>query len=292
MKDNNCLVSSGSPRGEISRGTGSIRPLISIVTVTFNAVDLLPDTIRAIRAQHYSDFEWIVIDGGSTDGTVDFLQSNEDIIDYWISEPDRGMYDALAKGFEWAHGDLLCWLNAGDIFLSGALASVTELFLQHPNINWLTGMHFFHVPGGRMVNCFLPAMFSRDLIRCGAHGRQLPFIQQESTFFRRSMLSSADMEKFRSFRLAGDLYLWCCFAKRSELITIGTGLGSFCFHDGQLSENQEAYWKEADTFLEAFTVWTRIKAILQMPLQYMPRRLKKMVAGEKLLLWKKGSGWK
>jgi glycosyltransferase involved in cell wall biosynthesis len=236
--------------------------------------------------------EWIVIDGGSTDGTVSLLRSNEDIIDYWLSEPDRGMYDAIAKGFARARGELLCWLNAGDIFLLGALALVPELFHSRKNINWLTGMHFFHLPGGRMVNCFLPMMFSRDLIRCGAYGTRLPFIQQESTFFRRSMLASVDIEKFRSFKLAGDLYLWFCFAKQSELMTAGAALGSFCFHHGQLSEDADAYWKEANTFLEPFSVRTWIKTMLQMPLQYLPRRLKKIVAGEKLLLWKKGSGWK
>jgi hypothetical protein len=106
------------------------------------------------------------------------------------------------------------------------------------------------------------------------------------------MLATVDIEKFRRFKLAGDLYLWSCFAKQCELTIIGTGLGSFCFHSGQLSEDQNAYWKEANTFLEAFSVKTWIQTILQLPLQYLPRRLKKIVAGEKLLLWKKGNGWK
>ena len=102
-------------------------PLISIVTVTFNAVELFPDTLKTIRAQDYPNVEWIVIDGGSTDGTIDILHANQDVIDYWLSEPDRGMYDALAKGFEMANGEILCWLNAGDMFLNGALSIFARL---------------------------------------------------------------------------------------------------------------------------------------------------------------------
>jgi glycosyltransferase involved in cell wall biosynthesis len=276
---------------EGSRCSKPGRPSLSVITVTFNAVDLLRDTINSIRSQNRQDIEWIVIDGGSTDGTVDLIGSNEDIVDYWVSESDRGMYDALAKGFAKARGEVLCWLNAGDIFLLGALALVPELFGRHKNVDWLSGMQFFHLPGGKMVNCFLPVMFSSDLIRCGAYGRRLPFIQQESTFFRRSMLETVDIEKFRSFKLAGDLYLWYCFAKKSRLTVAAAGLGSFCFHEGQLSEDKDFYWEEADTFLEPFSIRTRIKTMLQKPLQYLPRQLKKRIAGEKLLIWKKGAGW-
>ena len=66
-------------------------PLISIITATFNASKFIPDTIRSIRAQSYPNIEWIIIDGGSTDTTVDLLRANEDLIDYWLSEPDCGI---------------------------------------------------------------------------------------------------------------------------------------------------------------------------------------------------------
>jgi len=266
-------------------------PLISIVTVTFNAVQHLPDTLKTIRTQDYPNVEWIVIDGGSTDGTSDFLRANEDVIDYWLSEPDRGMYDALAKGFEKASGEILCWLNAGDILLNGALSTVAEVFQNHPEANWLTGIHFWHLPGGRIIGCHIPPAYSSDLIGCGAYGKSLPYIQQESTFFKRSMLNGVNMDRFREFKLAGDLYLWSCFAKHDRLTLVCAGLGSFCIQEGQLSEDKQAYWKEADTFLERTTFAARIKILLRKPLKYAPIRVKKMAAGDDMLTWVKGKGW-
>jgi glycosyltransferase involved in cell wall biosynthesis len=274
-----------------SKRAGSSLPLISVITVTFNAVQYLPDTLKTIRAQDYPNVEWIVIDGGSTDGTTDFLRANEDVIDYWLSEPDRGMYDALAKGFWQANGEILCWLNAGDIFLYGALSTVAEVFQKHPETNWITGIHFWHLPGCRIIGCHIPPAYSSDLVGCGAYGRSLPYIQQESTFFRRSMLDGVSIERFREFKLAGDLYLWAGFAKRDRLTLVCAGLGSFCIHDGQLSEDKAAYWKEADTFLERVTFAARINILLQKTLKYAPIRFKKMAAGNTMLTWVKGTGW-
>jgi glycosyltransferase involved in cell wall biosynthesis len=266
-------------------------PLISIITVACNAVQHLPDTLESIRSQDYRNFEWIVIDGGSTDGTTEFLRAHEDVIDYWLSEPDRGMYDALAKGFERAGGEIVCWLNAGDLLLDGALAIVAEVFQAHPEINWLTGMHFWHLPGRKIIGCHIPPAYSSDLIVCGAYGRSLPYIQQESTFFRRSMLEVVDMKKFRGYRLAGDLYLWSCFAGRDRLVLACAGLGSFCIHEGQLSEDKQAYWQEAETFLKRTTLAAWIKIMLRMPLKYAPIRIKKWAAGDVMLTWVKGGGW-
>ena len=271
-------------------------PLISIVTVTFNAVELFPDTLKTIRAQDYPNVEWIVIDGGSTDGTIDILRANQDVIDYWLSEPDRGMYDALAKGFERANGEILCWLNAGDMFLNGALSIVADVFQSHPEKNWITGMQFKHLPGCKIIGCYIPLGYCSDLIGCGAYGRpfcgrSLPFIEQESTFFRRSMLDGVNMERFREFKLAGDLYLWFCFAKHDKLTVVIAGLGSFCIHAGQLSEDIESYWKEADTFLDRITFALRIKMLVRLLLGYAPISYKIRMAGNAMLTWVKGKGW-
>lgn len=271
--------------------SGPSTPLISIVTVTFNAVQHLPDTLKTIRAQDYPNVEWIVIDGGSKDGTIDFLHANEDEINYWMSEPDRGMYDALAKGFEHANGEILCWLNAGDMFLLGALSTVAEVFQNHPETNWITGIHFWHLPGCKIIGCYIPPAYSSELIGCGAYGKKLPYIQQESTFFRRSMLKGVNIERFREFKLAGDLYLWFCFSKYARLKLACAGLGSFCIQEGQLSEDKAAYWREADTFLDRITFASWIKILLRKPLKYAPIRIKKMVAGDAMLTWVKAKGW-
>jgi glycosyltransferase involved in cell wall biosynthesis len=89
-------------------------PFISIVTSTRNAARQLPNAIKAVRQQSYSNFEWIIIDGDSTDGTIELIQESEDVVDQWLSEPDSGLYEAWNKGLELARGEWICFLGADD----------------------------------------------------------------------------------------------------------------------------------------------------------------------------------
>jgi len=88
--------------------------MITVITATFNAANTISEAMQSIRSQTYPNIEWIVIDGGSTDGTVQILTTNEDIVDYWSSEADSGIYDALNKGIDRAQGDWILFLGADD----------------------------------------------------------------------------------------------------------------------------------------------------------------------------------
>lgn len=88
--------------------------MISVITATFNAAKTISNAMQSIRSQSYANIEWLVIDGGSTDGTVEILKNSEDIVDYWSSEADSGIYEALNKGIEYAHGDWMLFLGADD----------------------------------------------------------------------------------------------------------------------------------------------------------------------------------
>ncbi len=90
------------------------KPLISIITVVFNSEKYLEETIRSIALQNSQNFEYIIIDGGSTDGTIDIIKKNETIIQTWISEPDKGLYDAMNKGLRMANGEYVWFINSGD----------------------------------------------------------------------------------------------------------------------------------------------------------------------------------
>ena len=91
-----------------------IHPIFSIITVTYNAEKVLEDTIQSVIAQTYKHIEYIIVDGGSKDGTLKIIQQYEPHIQKWVSEPDKGLYDAMNKGMKMATGDYVCFLNAGD----------------------------------------------------------------------------------------------------------------------------------------------------------------------------------
>jgi glycosyltransferase involved in cell wall biosynthesis len=106
-------------------------PLISVVTVTFNSGPELEQTIASVLSQRYSNIEYIIIDGGSTDGTLDIIKKYDHAIDYWISEPDRGIYDAMNKGIRTSTGDWLNFLNSKDTFYDDlTLEGIAEKYLN------------------------------------------------------------------------------------------------------------------------------------------------------------------
>ncbi|MBE9869283.1 glycosyltransferase [Campylobacter concisus] len=117
------------------------QPKISIITVVFNGEKYLEQTIKSIVNQTYKNFEYIIIDGGSTDGTIDIIKKYEDKISYWSSEKDNGLYDAMNKGIEKANGDWINFMNVGDSFY---LDNILEnIFLQKElkNIDVIYGNH-------------------------------------------------------------------------------------------------------------------------------------------------------
>ena len=114
-------------------------PLISVVTAVYNGEKFLEQAINSVLNQSYDNFELIVIDGGSTDGTLDIIKKYDKQINYWVTEPDHGLYDALAKGFSFASGDIFSWLNSDDIFYPWAFEKVAET-MRTGETQWITGI--------------------------------------------------------------------------------------------------------------------------------------------------------
>ena len=111
------------------------KPLISIITVAYNAIQLIEATIKSVINQSYTSIEYIIIDGGSTDGTIDIIKKYDKYLAYWISEPDKGIYDAMNKAIKKANGDWINFMNCGDTFVDENV--ISEIF-QTPGEHTMT----------------------------------------------------------------------------------------------------------------------------------------------------------
>jgi glycosyltransferase involved in cell wall biosynthesis len=114
-------------------------PTISVITPSFNQGKFLERTILSVLNQNYPNLEFIIIDGGSSDESVDIIRKYSDRLTYWVSEPDCGQVDAINKGFKCATGEWLCWQNSDDIFLPGAFDCLAENAIKHPSAGLIIG---------------------------------------------------------------------------------------------------------------------------------------------------------
>lgn len=125
-------------KGYLKKGKKNL-PLVSIITVVLNNKKFLQQSINSVLNQNYKNYELIIIDGKSNDGTLDILKKNDSKIDYWISEKDKGIYDAMNKGIKLSRGSLISILNSDDIYYKNALKLATNYFNRKQNIDFLFG---------------------------------------------------------------------------------------------------------------------------------------------------------
>ena len=185
-------------------------PLVSIITPSFNQGAFLEETIRSVLDQDYPNLEYLVVDGASTDGSVDIIRRYEDRIDWWISEPDDGQADAINKGLARAKGEIVAWLNSDDVYRPGAIRAAVDALSQNPEAGLIYGNLDSIDQNGELFNTITYQQYAlADLL-------SFRIIGQPTVFMRKSALKRAG-ELDRSYHFLLDHQLWLRIARFSEI---------------------------------------------------------------------------
>jgi glycosyltransferase involved in cell wall biosynthesis len=207
-------------------------PTITVVTPSFNAAATIEETLRSVRTQDYPHVEHVVVDGASTDGTVDILDRVEGV--RYVSEPDRGLSHAMNKGVAMANGAIIGWLNADDLYLPGALRAVGEAFAARPQAQWATGRCRIIDGAGREIRRAATA-YKHLLLRHYSRSLYLTqnFISAPATFARREAYQRHPFREDYSMSMDYDVFLQ--LARKGDPIVLERDLASFRMVEGTLS---------------------------------------------------------
>lgn len=224
-------------------------PKISIVTPSFNQAEFLEQTICSVFDQNYPNLEYVIIDGGSTDGSIDIIKKYADRLTFWVSEKDAGQYDAINKGFFHTTGDIMGWINSSDILYPWTFNSIAEIFENNSKVQWISGMPSNLGKSNYPQKISCPIEKNVYDILCGDY----KWIQQESTFWKRSLWNQMGGKLNINIRYAGDLKLWLDFYNHTSLYYVNTILGGFRYHDIRRGDDVGGtYFAEADDLYKQF----------------------------------------
>jgi glycosyltransferase involved in cell wall biosynthesis len=200
-------------------------PLVSIVTPSFNQAPFLEETIRSVLDQDYPRIEYIVIDGGSTDGSLEIIRRHQSQLAHWSSEEDMGQTDAINRGFSLAHGDVLAWLNSDDTYRPGAVKEAVAYLRDHPEVGMVYG-HAYYVAGdGHVLAPYPTGVTDLKGLRRG-----VTTIPQQAMFFRSKlwrMVGPLDP----SFYYAMDYDLWVRIAEVTPIALCRRPWANFRIHE-------------------------------------------------------------
>ncbi len=180
---------------------------VSIVTPSFNQARYIEATMRSVLRQDYPSLEYIIVDGGSGDGSVEIIRSHADHLAWWVSEKDAGQTDALNKGFARATGDILAWINSDDTYEPGAVMAAVDYLTKHPETGLVYANTNFIDEKGRVIGRFPAAQTDYHRLRQG-----YVHIPQQAAFFRADLwrqVGPLDPD----FYFAMDYDLWVRLAK-------------------------------------------------------------------------------
>jgi glycosyltransferase involved in cell wall biosynthesis len=233
-----------------TENTASDYPQISIVVPSFNQGRFIGQTLDSITSQNYPNLELIIVDGGSSDETLDVISRYSEHIKWWVSEPDNGQANAINKGMAQATGEILAWLNSDDCLMPGALFRVAQAFTSSKNIDVVYGHRVLINESGEDVGIWILPGHRKFLLTYA------DFIPQETMFWRSGLWTKVSGRLDESFRFAIDWELICRFIEAgAKFELIPAFLGQFRMHDMQKTNAQI----ETDGFREMEIIRRRFR---------------------------------
>jgi glycosyltransferase involved in cell wall biosynthesis len=175
-----------SPQWPDTRAIGQPWPRVSIVTPSYNQGQFIEETIRSVLLQGYPDLEYIIMDGGSTDGSLEIIRRYEPWLAFWVSEPDQGQTQAINKGWKLATGTILAYINTDDCYLDGAIAAAAQEFCAQPNIGMVYGTAIIVDEAGKELRSWEARPFDLKIMLTVGN-----IVPQPAAFFSKSALHSA-----------------------------------------------------------------------------------------------------
>lgn len=236
---------------------GSHPPSISLVTCSYQQAPFLEQAMRSVLEQEYASLEYIVMDGGSSDGSTDIIRRYARALAHWESAPDGGQTRALIKGFGRCTGEIYGWLCSDDMLLPGALRAVGEYFAAHPRVEAVYGDALWIDAGGRLLRPKRESGFNRFVL---LHDHN--YIPQPSMFWRRSLYEAVGGLDAR-FDLAMDADLWERFSTRTRIAHLPRYLSCMRFHAQQKTRARRPDALREDAIIRARAAARAPRALLR-----------------------------
>lgn len=244
-------------------------PTFSIVTPSFNQGEFIELTINSVLSQEGDFFiEYNIVDGGSNDNSIDIIKKYDLLLQskqypvkcrgikfLWSSTKDSGQYDAINKGFTRSSGDYMAWINSDDMYFPCAFKTISLIFQKFPEVEWITANATRINQDGSVIGIDNLSLYPRALIRKGVfNGHDGPFIQQESTFWRRNLWNKLEQKLNTNYNYAADFELWTRFAEKAELVKVNTQFGAFRKHNTQKTSTIAEYDQEVASMRRVSTI--------------------------------------